>query len=404
LNILRPAKSHSKISLILLAYIAFIALGMPDGLLGVAWPSIRAGFSIPLDALGALLVAAVSGYMISSFFSGSLIARMGVGKLLAVSCALTGSALLGYTLVPTWWMMVSLGVFAGLGAGAIDAGLNTYVAAHFGERLMQWLHASYGIGVTMGPIIMTIALANFNSWRLGYRTVGGFQILLAICFVLTLPLWLQQTTPVGKDQPRRLTDYKTPLGETLRQPTVWLSALLFFVYVGGEVSLGTWTYSLLVESRHIDPAVAGLWAGSYWATFTIGRVIAGLYARPVGVNRIVQGSLLGALLGTALLVWNPSAIANVIAVAVIGFSIAPIFPALTSGTSQRVGVHFAANTIGMQMAATGLGTAVIPSVLGVLARSFSLEAIPIALVVVFAGLFGLYQLSLSKQLHREKAL
>ena len=404
MNILRPAKSHSKISLILLAYIAFIALGMPDGLLGVAWPSIRAGFSIPLDALGALLVAAVSGYMTSSFLSGALIARMGVGKLLAASCALTGSALLGYTLVPTWWMMVSLGVFAGLGAGAIDAGLNTYVAAHFGERLMQWLHASYGIGVTIGPIIMTIALANFNSWRLGYRTVGGFQILLAICFVLTLPLWLQQTTPAGKEEPRRLTDYKTPLGETLRQPRVWLSALLFFVYVGGEVSLGTWTYSLLVESRHIDPAVAGLWAGSYWATFTIGRVIAGLYARRVGVNRIVQGSLFGALVGTALLVWDPSAFANVIAVAVIGFSIAPIFPALTSGTSQRVGVHFAANTIGMQMAATGLGTAVIPGILGVLARSLSLEVIPIALLVVFAGLFGLYQLSTSKQLHQEKAL
>jgi fucose permease len=231
--------------------------------------------------------------------------------------------------------------------------------------------------------------------------VGGFQILLAICFVLTLPLWLQQATPAGKDEPRRLTDYKTPLGETLRQPRVWLSALLFFVYVGAEVSLGAWTYSLLVESRHIDPAVAGLWAGSYWATFTIGRVIAGLYARRAGVNRIVQGSILGALLGTVLLVWNPSAIANVVAVAVIGLSIAPIFPALTSGTSQRVGVHFAANTIGIQMAATGLGTAVIPSILGVLASSFSLEAIPIALLVVFASLFGLYQLSTSKRFRQD---
>ena len=143
MNRLRTAKGYSKLSLILLAYVAFIALGMPDGLLGVAWPSIRAGFSIPLDALGMLLFAAVTGYMTSSFLSGALIARMGVGNLLAVSCALTGSALVGYTLVPYWWMMVLLGVVAGLGAGAIDAGLNTYVAAHFGEGLMQWLHASY---------------------------------------------------------------------------------------------------------------------------------------------------------------------------------------------------------------------------------------------------------------------
>jgi len=376
---------------------------MPDGLLGVAWPSIRASFLIPLDALGILLVATVSGYMTSSFLSGVLIARMGVGKLLAVSCALTGSALIGYTLIPSWWMMVLLGVFAGLGAGAIDAGLNTYVAAHFGEGLMQWLHASYGIGVTSGPIIMTIALTTFNSWRVGYRTVGGFQILLAFCFALTLPLWYRQSVANGKDESKRLTDYKTPLDETLRQPKVWLSALLFFIYVGGEVSLGAWTYSLLVESRHIDPATAGLWAGSYWATFTVGRVIAGLDARRVGVNLMVQGSLVGALLGTALLVWNPSAVANVIAVAAIGFSIAPIFPALTSGTSQRVGAHFAANTIGMQMAATGLGIAVIPSILGVLARRYTLEVIPICLAVIFATLLGLYLLLITRQVHMEKA-
>jgi fucose permease len=291
-------------------------------------------------------------------------------------------------------MMVLLGVFAGLGAGAIDAGLNTYVAAHFGEGLMQWLHASYGIGVTLGPIIMTIALTALNSWRVGYRVVGGFQVALAACFLLTLPLWNRKDTSAGSDEPRRLTDYKTPLGETLRQPQVWLSALLFFMYVGAEVSLGTWTYSLLIESRGIDPAMAGFWAGSYWATFTVGRVMAGLYAKRVGVKLLVQGGLVGALLGAALLLWNPSEVANLLAVALIGFSIAPIFPALMSGTSQRVGVHYAANTIGMQMTAAGLGTAVIPSLLGVLARQFSLEVIPICLVVVFLGLFGFYRLSM----------
>ena len=393
-NTLRTAKGYSKLSLILLAYVAFIALGMPDGLLGVAWPSMRADFSIPLDSLGLLLFAGVTGYITSSFLSGALIARMGVGNLLAVSCALTGSALVGYTLVPSWWMMVLLGVFAGLGAGAIDAGLNTYVAAHFGEGLMQWLHASYGIGVTLGPIIMTIALTALNSWRVGYRVVGGFQVALAACFLLTLPLWNRKDTSAGSDEPRRLTDYKTPLGETLRQPQVWLSALLFFMYVGAEVSLGTWTYSLLIESRGIDPAMAGFWAGSYWATFTVGRVMAGLYAKRVGVKLLVQGGLVGALLGAALLLWNPSEVANLLAVALIGFSIAPIFPALMSGTSQRVGVHYAANTIGMQMTAAGLGTAVIPSLLGVLARQFSLEVIPICLVVVFLGLFGFYRLSM----------
>ena len=379
------------LGLLALAYIAFIALGMPDGLLGVAWPSIRTTFSIPLDAAGLLIAASVAGYMASGFMSGPLAARFGIGPILTVSCVMTGSALIGYTLVPAWWMMVLLGTVAGLGAGAIDAGLNTYVAAHFGEGLMQWLHASYGIGVTLGPIIMTMALTSLNSWQAGYRVVGGCQILLAGLFALTLSMWGRQEPAVGTEAPQRLTDYKTPMGETLRQLRVWLSMLLFFLYVGAEASLGIWTYSLLVESRGIDPTLAGLWAGSYWATFTVGRVLAGLYARRVGVHALVMGSLAGALLGAVLLVWNPSAVANVVAVALVGFAIAPIFPALMSGTSQRVGARFAANTIGMQMAMTGLGTALIPGLIGVLARRFSLEVVPICLVAVFVALFGVYR-------------
>jgi fucose permease len=388
-------KHYPKIGLVLLAYVAFIALGMPDGLLGVAWPSVRASFSIPIDAVGMLLSAAVAGYMTSSFSSGPLIARWGIGRVLATSCAMTGTALIGYTLVPVWWMMVLLGVLAGLGAGAIDAGLNTYVAAHFGEGLMQWLHASYGIGITMGPIIMTVALTSLNSWRVGYRVVGVFQITLAVCFVLTLAMWNQKDSSRGSDEPKRLTDYKTPMSVTLRQPQVWLSALLFLLYCGAEVSLGTWTYSLLVESRGVKPAAAGLITGSYWATFTLGRALAGLYAKRVGVNRLVSGSLVGALLGAILLLWHPVPWTNLLSVGVIGYAIAPIFPALMSGTSQRVGAQFAANTIGLQMAATGLGTVILPSLLGVLSRQFSLEIVPVCLIVVFIVLFSLYQWSMA---------
>lgn len=393
LEAIQKVKSYPRIGVIILAYIAFVALGMPDGLLGVAWPSIRTSFSIPLDAVGMLLTAAMAGYMTSSFVSGPVVTRIGVGRVLAASCAFTGVALLGYTLVPEWWMMVLLGVVAGLGAGAIDAGLNTYVAAHFSEGLMQWLHASWGVGITLGPIIMTVGLTTLNTWHAGYRVVGGFQLLLAACFVLTLAMWDQKESSPHIEQPKKLTDYKTPMGETLREPRVWLSMFLFFMYVGAEAALGIWTYSLLTESRGIDPTVAGFWAGSYWATFTVGRVIAGLFAKRAGVNLLVTGGLIGALAGAVLLVWNPSQVVNLIAVALIGFSIAPIFPAMMSGTSQRVGEHFAANTIGMQMASTGLATAVIPGLMGVFARQVSLEVIPLCLLAVYAGLFGLYMLA-----------
>jgi fucose permease len=381
---------YPKIGLVLLAYIAFIALGMPDGLFGIALPSIRLTFGIPLDAVGMLLAASVAGYMTSSFLNGPIISRFGVGATLAASCLLTGLALTGYTLVPEWWMMVLLGVVAGLGAGAIDAGLNTYVAAHFGEGLMQWLHASYGIGVTIGPIIMTVALTGFQSWQAGYRAVALFQVALALGFTFTLSMWSQNDADQSPDSAKRLTDYNTPLRETIQKPQVWLSILLFFLYVGSEVSLGTWTYSLLTESRHIEPGAAGLWAGSYWATFTIGRIVAGLYAKRFSIHQMVIGGVSGAALGTLLLVWNPLPLANLAAVALIGFSIAPIFPAMMSGTSQRVGERFAANTIGMQMAATGLGTALLPSLFGILARQISLEVVPLGLLLLFATLLGIY--------------
>lgn len=386
-----------KLGLLLLAFIAFIALGMPDGLLGVAWPSVRSSFSIPIDAIGMLIPVSVAGYLISSFASGPLLTRWGVGKILSVSCALTGLALWGYTLVPSWWMMVLLGFPAGLGAGAIDAGLNTYIAAHFGEGLMQWLHASYGIGVTLGPIIMTIALSSFESWRIGYRIVGSFQILLAIAFAFTLAMWHQNDEIEKNDELKRLTDYKTSMAKTMRQLNVWLSVLLFFFYVGAEVSLGTWAYSLLTESRGIDPTLAGIFAGSYWATFTIGRILAGLYAKKIGGHKLIQISIILALSGSLILLWNPSEIGNLLAVALIGFAIAPIFPAMMSGTRNRVGIEYAANTIGIQMAFTGLGTAVIPSVLGVFAKQYSLEVVPICLVLVFSKLFILYRIAMSTQ-------
>lgn len=391
MSTLARIKSYPKLGLIVLAYVAFIALGMPDGLLGVAWPSMRQGFGIPLDAMGALLVAATSGYMVSSFLSGRLISRFGVGQVLAASCALTGSILFGYTLVPSWEFMVALGVGAGLGAGAIDAGLNTYVASHFGEGLMQWLHASYGVGVTLGPIIMTIALSTLNAWRPGYITVALFQGALALSFVLTLPMWNRKDdAPVETEQPKRLTEYKTSLRETLRQPRVWLSIVMFLMYTGAEATLGVWAYTLLTESRGVEPAAAGLWTGSYWAMFTVGRALAGLYTKRVGLDTLLLISLAGALAGAVLLWLAPAPVFNLVAVAVIGFSIAPVFPALVSDTSRRVGARFAANTIGMQIAGAGLGAALVPGLAGILARQISIEIIPVWLVGLFLGLLLLY--------------
>lgn len=386
--------NRSKIGLILLAFIAFISLGLPDGLLGVAWPSLRNHFTLRLDALGILLFASTAGYMTSSFLSGRIISKIGIGGTLAASCFLTGMGLIGYTFAPFWWVMVLLGVVAGLGAGAIDAGLNTYIASNFGEGLMQWLHASYGIGVTLGPIIMTASLTWFNAWQWGYSNVGTAQIILAACFLLTIAMWQGKPETENKQEENLLlTDYQTPISETLRRPAVWMSLLLFFIYTGIEVSFGSWTYSLLTLSRNVSTEVAGLWAGSYWATFTLGRILAGLLTRKLGMKTLLSGGLVSATLGAILLWWNPFPTASIIAVSIIGFALAPLFPGFMSGTSARVGDLHAANTIGMQISAAGFGAAVVPAIAGVLAQNISLEAIPVYLTCLFAVLICLHYLT-----------
>jgi len=386
-------KSQSRTGLVILAFVAFISLGLPDGLLGVGWPSIRNSFSLPLDALGLLLIATTAGYLTSSFSSGFLVSRMGVGWVLTASCALTGAGLIGFTLAPAWWVMICLGVAAGLGAGAIDAGLNTYIAANFGDGMMQWLHASYGIGVTLGPLIMTGALSFYNSWRIGYASVGITQICLAACFLLTLPMW-----KIGKNAPSHEDDHKmaqnkTPFINTLRQPQVLISISMFLLYTGAEASLGAWAYTLLTESRSINPNIAGLVAGSYWAMFTAGRLLAGMFARRASVHKMIRVGLYGAILGSVLVWWNPTENLSIFGIALIGFAIAPVFPGLVSGTNRRVGPRYAVNTIGMQIGSAGLGAAVIPGTVGVLANRISLEVIPLCLFILFASILALFTLS-----------
>ncbi|RPI80659.1 MAG: MFS transporter, partial [Chloroflexi bacterium] len=285
------------------------------------------------------------------------------------------------------------GTVAGLGAGAIDAGINTYIAANFGEGLMQWLHASFGIGVTLGPIIMTAGLNLFDSWRFGYMVVGTAQLILALCFALTISLWKRNNGSTNPEDVQLLTDYKTPIRETLRQQGAWLSMLLFFVYTGIELTMGHWIYTLLTESRGIPQETAGLWAGSYWGTFALGRILAGLYARRIGGNTILRFSMLLALLGALLLWWNPSETVTLIGVAMIGFAVAPIFPALVSGTSSRVSAKHAANTIGIQISASGLGIAILPGLAGAIAQRTTLEIIPVYLVIMILVLFTVFSIS-----------
>jgi fucose permease len=387
--------SRVKANLLVLAYIAFVALGLPVSLMGVAWPTLRAELSLPLDALGLLLISSTTGYLISSFTIARLISRFGIGSLLIFSSLLSAVAFMGYAIAPSWAVIIVMGAVCGFGSGVMDAGLNTYLAAEYNEGQMQWLHASFGIGATLSPLIMTASLALFASWRPAYIFVGTLMVLMAICFFVTLPAWkrskqLSTEAAENKDAGRSFMDYHTSLWETLLRVVTWVSMLMFLLYTGAELTLGNWTYTLFTEGRGVSPQLAGLWAGGFWATFTIGRAIAGLCAHRIRLNTMMYGALVLALVGAILFWWNPVALVGVAGVFIVGFAMAPIFPGLVSSTSQRVGQRHAGNTIGIQISAAALGGALLPSLAGVLAERISLETIPAMLSVSLLGLLILY--------------
>lgn len=377
-------KKKRKYLLIALIYIAFISLGLPDGLLGVAWPEMRSSFKLPLDALGIILIGSTTGYLISSFLNGFFMKKIGVAVLLSLSCLATGLALIGYTLTPFWWLLPILAVFAGLGAGAIDAALNTYVEKNFNEGLMQWLHASFGVGITIGPIIMSNAIKYSNSWRAGYIIVGTAQILLAIIFAMTLFLWQDpKSKKTAESDPNKKKSQEIKLTQTLKYLPAVLSILLFFIYTGIEMSVGHWSYTLLTESRGISTALAGFWVSAYWGSFTVGRILAGFLAYKFLSRKIAKYAAALGLFGSVLITANLSQPLSLLGIAITGLAIAPIFPALISSTSYRVGKKHTTNTIGMQISAAGLGGALLPGLAGILAKNISLEIIPIFITILF---------------------
>lgn len=376
-------------SVLLLAYLAFISLGLPDGLLGVGWPSIAAGFRVGTDAVGLLLFASTAGYLVSSVAAGFSIARLGVGRLLAGSTALASLALAGYAISPAFALLVPCALIAGFGGGAIDSGLNAYAAEAFGPKHMNWMHAFFGLGVAIGPLIMTAVLSGGLSWRWGYGIVASGQALLAVAFVVTSRSWARHRA----QEPR--THQDKPAGgpriaATLAIPAVWLSAAAFAVYVALEVAAGLWAFLFLTDGRGMSAAVAGVCVSAYWASLFVGRVAQGFIVEHVGTTRILVGSLLGLLTGSVLVALPGPGWLAVAGLLVIGFAAAPVFPLLTLTTKDRVGAAHADRTIGVQIGASGLGGALIPAGVGVLIDRVGEQALGPSLVVLSLLLLALY--------------
>jgi fucose permease len=386
----KRATRNAQRATLVLASLGFISLGLPEGLLGVAWPSIRATFDLPLDALGLLLATFASGYFVSSALSGRLLTSYGIGSVLSASCATTGACLLGYALAPSWPAMVILGGVLGIGAGIIDSALNTFAAVQYGSRVLNWMHAAFGLGAAVGPLVMTAILSSGLSWNLGYVSVAAAQLGLAVGYWLTRRRFTRPAPATNPSVPSESGSAR----RLLKNPLIWISLALFGVYAGTEVTAGQWSFSLFVQSRDTPTTVAGLLVSAYWGSLTVGRVLFGIIAPRVSPDILLRVCMLVAIAAGGV-IWLNLPVVSWLALAVLGLILAPIFPVLIAETPGRLGLAQTANAVGLQVAAAVLGGAGLPAGVGVLAARLSLEVVGPCLVAA-----GLTQLVLHEALVR----
>ncbi|WP_224364933.1 MFS transporter [Hyalangium versicolor] len=368
-------------ALLILAYLAFVSLGLPDAVLGVAWPSLRDTFQLPQALLGAPLAVGAATYFFSGLLAGKLITRVGIGLLLAASTALVSAGVLGFAAAPAFFVILLVTPFMGFGSGAIDAALNTYAARNFSPRHMSWLHAAYALGATTGPAIMTSVLSRGASWRVGYAVVGFSLAALALAFTVAKRRWDagQPATEVVVDAPGNVGPVQQdspPVGtwSALRSGRVWLQIAIFFFYTGIEVSAGQWSYTILKEGRGLSAPAAGTWVAVYWGGLLAGRLVLGFVVERVGTVRMLRLAMLGALLSAAFFA-IPGLSFGAIALPLLSFSLASIYPGLMAETPRRVGEQTAPHAVGFQVSAATLGVAVLPSLAGIASERFGLDAI-----------------------------
>jgi fucose permease len=380
-------RSPHPATLLAIAYLGFISLGLPDTLIGVAWPSVRDTFGLEQSSLGLLFIGTGCSYFLSSFFTGRLLSALGIGLLLATSSTLVALSGFGYALAPAWLLFAACSVLHGLGSGAIDAGLNHYVANHFAARHMTWLHACYGVGATLGPLIMTSVIAWRMSWRSGYVVVAVALLSLSILFALTRRKW---DVDAGDGKAADRGD-GTTVWQALRHPVVRLQVALFFLYTGLEVTVGQWSFTILTEARHVTLETAGSWVAGYWGSIVAGRVLSGFIVEKMGIDRLLRASILTAVAGTVLFASDPPGSLSALGIALTGLGLASVYPCLMTRTPQRLGPALAAHAIGFQVGAAMIGAAVLPGISGLLAQHAGLEWVASAAVFMALAVYALHE-------------
>lgn len=365
--------------LLIVIFIDFIGLGIPDSLFGAAWPAINSDFGLPISAANAVTVTMTVCSIISSLMSSKLTEKFSTSKIAAVSTALTAVGLFGFSISKNIYMMFFFTLFLGFGAGAIDAVLNNYVAVHYRASHMNFLHCFYGIGVTLSPYLMSLALKN-RSWQSGYHLAFIIQLVISIIAFASLPLW-QKNGRLSESSDEK--SEKSSFAELIKLPGIKSTWLVFFGSCALEYVSGTWSSSFLVNSRGITVDRAALFVTVYYGGIAFGRFLSGIFSSKLKPQQIILiGTIL--IIPAIVLVSQPF-IPNLIAVGMflIGLGNGPLYPNMVHLTPIRFGAQRSQAVMGLQMAAAYIGILSMPTLTGFLAQKFSTDIFPYCLAVLY---------------------
>lgn len=364
--------------LLIIIYIAFISLGLPDAILGSAWPLMHTDLNVPISYAGIATMIVSGGTIISSFFSEKMIRKFGTGKVTTISVLLTATGLLGIYFAPSFIWICLLGIPLGIGAGAVDAALNNFVALHYEAKHMNWLHCFWGIGATSGPFIMSLFLLNQNGWRIGYATIGIIQAILVICLFISLPLWRQfETTQKVEEE----DDNDIKIKSLLKIPGAKPTLIAFFCYCAVELTTGLWASSYLVVNDGLAVELAAKWASFYYLGITVGRFIAGFLTMKLTNTQMIRIGQTICIIGAILLVLPITSVFKLIGLIFIGLGCAPIYPAMLHETPNRFGKELSQRLMGIQMATAYVGSTLIPPLFGALSKVLGLQMLPYFLLI-----------------------
>lgn len=363
---------------LLIIYMAFISLGLPDSLLGVSWPLMQKEFGVPLDAAGVVSMFIAGTTIVSSFSSGAVHKRLSAGQITFISCLMTAGALIGFYFSPSFVWLLIFSIPLGLGAGSVDAALNNYVATHYKAHHMSWLHSFWGVGATLGPIIMSWFIARQSSWRSGYFAISIIQLSLAALLFFTLPLWKRMAKEVHKDVPASEKEtVKTSVKiSPLKIKGVKLTMFAFLFYCGAEVTMGLWGSSYLVNIKGLSVEIAAQWVSLYYGGITAGRLVSGFITMKLSNKLLIRIGQSTSLVGVILLLLPLPNIFSLIGFILVGLGFAPTYPGMVHETPIRFGRENSQSVIGYQMALGYTGTTFLPPVFGFVAARTSIMLFP----------------------------